>query len=69
MEDRKEKREIKSAASKPKIEPLFSKEQLLTAKRFQDKRDMLNALLSPEKQYAVETVEQMVKTYQKGQVK
>ena len=72
-----EKKTIKPAASEPakveskpeKIESLFTKEQLLAAKRFQGKRDIVNALLSPDKQYAVETVEEMIEKYMKGQVK
>lgn len=60
----------KPAASEPeKIEKLFSKEQLLAAERFQERKDIVNALLSPDKQYTVETVEQMIEKYMKGQVK
>lgn len=60
----------KTAANKPeKVEKLFSKEQLIAAKRFEGKRDIVNALLSPDKQYTVSTVEQMIDEYMKGQVK
>ena len=60
----------KPAASEPgKIESLFSKEQLLAAERFQGRKDILNALLSHDKQYTVKTVEQMIENYMKGQVK
>lgn len=60
----------KTAASEPgKIESSFSKEQLLAAERFQGRKDILNALLSPDEQYTVETVEQMIEKYMKGQVK
>lgn len=60
----------KPAASEPeKIEKLFSKEQLLAAERFQERKDIVNTLLSPDKQYTVETVEQMIEKYMKGQVK
>ena len=59
-----------AAASEPeKIEKLFSKEQLLAAERFQERKDIVNALLSPDKQYTVEAVEQMIEKYMKGQVK
>ncbi len=64
------KKTNKSAASEPeKIEKLFSKEQLLAAERFQERKDIVNALLSPDKQYTVEAVEQMIEKYMKGQVK
>lgn len=60
----------KPAATEPeKIEKLFSKEQLLAAERFQERKDIVNTLLSPDKQYTVETVEQMIEKYMKGQVK
>lgn len=64
------KKTNKPAATEPeKIEKLFSKEQLLAAECFQERKDIVNALLSPDKQYTVETVEQMIEKYMKGQVK
>jgi len=64
------KKTTNPAASEPeKIEKLFSKEQLLAAGRFQGREDILNALLSSDKQYTVETVEQEISKYMKGQVK
>lgn len=64
------KRTTKPAASEPeKVENLFSKEQLLAAERFQGRKDIVNALLSLDKKYTVETVEQMIEKYMKGQVK
>lgn len=64
------KKTNKPAATEPeKIEKLFSKEQLLAAERFQERKDIVNALLSSDKQYTVEAVEQMIEKYMKGQVK
>ncbi len=64
------KKTVKPAASEPeKVESSFSKEQLLAAKRFQNRRDILNTLLSPDKQYTVEAVEKIIENYMKGQVK
>lgn len=64
------KKTNKPPATEPeKIEKLFSKEQLLAAERFQERKDIVNALLSPDKQYTVEAVEQMIEKYMKGQVK
>lgn len=58
------------AASEPKkIESKFSKEQLLAAERFQRKRDIVNTILSPENQYTVEAVEQMIEKYMIREVK
>lgn len=64
------KKTNKPATTEPeKIEKLFSKEQLLAAERFQERKDIVNTLLSPDKQYTVEAVEQMIEKYMKGQVK
>ncbi len=63
------KAEKPTASEQAKAEKLFSKEQLLAAERFQGRKDILNALLSPDKQYTVQTVEQMIESYMKGQVK
>ena len=47
----------------------FSKEQLLTSKRFRDRKDIVNALLSDEKLYTVKSVEEKIANYMKGKVK
>lgn len=59
----------KEKAVAAELENLFSKEQLLSADRFQGRRDIVNALLSPDKQYTVEAVEEMIEKYMKGKVK
>lgn len=51
------------------VEVKFSKNQLLAARRFSGKRDILEALLSDEETYTVKTVEQMIEKYMKGKVK
>lgn len=50
------------------VEVKFSKNQLLAAKRFSGKRDILEALLSDDETYTVKTVEQMIEDYMKGKV-
>ena len=54
---------------KEKQAPLFSKEQLVSSAHFQDRKDIVNALLSPNMLYSVEDVEQLVEHYMKGEVK
>lgn len=51
------------------VEVKFSKNQLLAAKRFSGRRDILEALLSDDETYTVKTVEQMIENYMKGKVK
>ncbi len=63
-------REIKTEEKNlKKTKNLFSKEQLLASERFQDRKDLLNVLLSADKQYTVEEVEQKMEQYEKGEVK
>lgn len=52
-----------------KAENKFSKEQLLMSKHFQDRKDIVNALLSDEKLYTVKSVEEKIANYMKGKVK
>ena len=58
-----------AAKEAEKVEVKFSKNQLLAAKRFSGKRDILEALLSDDETYMVKTVEQMIEDYMKGKVK
>lgn len=48
---------------------VFSKEQLLGSKRFSGRKDIINALLDPDKQYTVEAAETLIENYMKGKVK
>lgn len=62
----------KKTAGKAEKESEISREQLLSAKRFQDRRDLVVALLSsyPETAtFTVTAVEEMMNQYMKGQVK
>lgn len=52
-----------------KVEPSFSKEQLLLSKRFQKRKDLVNALLEEGHVYTIREVEEKIKQYQKGKVK
>lgn len=52
-----------------KSEPVFSKEQLLASNRFQDRRDILEALLDEQKPYTMKAVEETITNYMKGKVK
>lgn len=58
-----------AVSEQKKGERKLSKQQLLAAKRFQGRKDIVNALLKPDKQYTVHTVEQMMDEYMKGKVK
>lgn len=57
------------AEQQKKAEPEFGKEQILASERYKEKRDLVDALLDEERKYTLETVDRMIETYQKGQVK
>lgn len=47
----------------------FSKEQLAASKRFQERRDMLEALLKDGELYTVKDAEEKMEGYMKGKVR
>ncbi|MCI9141608.1 MAG: hypothetical protein HFH87_03165 [Lachnospiraceae bacterium] len=55
--------------SAERAESRFSKEQLLAAKRFRDKKDLVNALLEDGELYTMKSVEEKIEKYKKGKVK
>lgn len=55
--------------SAERAEIRFSKEQLLAAKRFRDKKDLVNALLEDGELYTMKSVEEKIEKYKKGKVK
>lgn len=64
---------IKKAADTSEVqkvdEPVqFSKGQLLCAERYNDRRDLVEALLDEEKSYTIETVDKMIDGFMKGKV-
>lgn len=61
--------EKKETAKARKPENLFSKEQLIHSERFQDSRDLLEALLLSGERYTVRQAERMMEEYKKGKVK
>lgn len=58
-----------TVAKSEQTEPMFSKEQILVSARFANRRDLADALLDEDKSYTIETVDNLVEKYMKGQVK
>lgn len=54
---------------KDEMEPGFLKEQLLTSARFQDRRDIVDALLEDGQLYTITAVKEKIENYRKGKVK
>jgi hypothetical protein len=46
----------------------FSKEKILKSKRFEDRRDLLNAVLKENELYSMDDVQTMLDEYLKGKV-
>lgn len=63
-----EKRKAPTAEGAKK-ENRFTKEQLLSSKRFRDRKDILDALLEDGKKYTVSDAELLIEKYMKGKVK
>lgn len=62
-------KKMDKAETPEKAGGLFGKEQLLAAKRFQNRRDIVNALLQSDKQYTIAEVEKMIANYMQCLVK
>lgn len=57
-----------TVAKSEQTEPVFSKEQILASDRYANRRDLVDALLE-NKSYTLETVDNLIEKYMKGQVK
>lgn len=55
-------------AEKKNKEAAFTKEQLAAAKRYEGKRDLINALLSKDELYTVSETDALIEKYLKGKV-
>ena len=57
------------AKSSEKVEPMFSKEQILASAKYTSRRDLVDALLDNKKSYTIEMVDEAINKFMKGQVK
>lgn len=51
------------------IEQRFSKEQILAAAQYANRRDLVSALLETDKQYTKKEVDELMNKFMKGKVK
>lgn len=61
MADKKAQKDAQSVS--------YTKEQLLASKKYQSKRDVLNALLDKGKTYTMEQVDTNIDKFMKGEVR
>lgn len=69
MTTKKKVTDVTTEAAETEVESLFSKEQILAAKSFKSRKDLLNTILSDDKEYTITTVERLIDDFLKGQVK
>ena len=50
-------------------EQKFSKEQIATSKKYESRKDLINALLTDSETYTLEDVDEKIEKYLKGRVK
>lgn len=58
----------KTTAKKAPPEPSFTKTQLLRAKKYENRRDLLMALLREDEQYTFAQAEKLMQNFLKGTV-
>lgn len=58
----KDKKEVKEI-------DVFSKEQLISSKKFMNNKDVLSALLEDDKKYSESEVNEIIENFMKGKVK
>lgn len=51
------------------VQTMFTKEQILASAKYRNRRDLVDALLDGNTSYTTETVDELVNSFMKGQVK
>lgn len=64
-----DKKKESGAEKVNRAEMLFSKEQIAASEKYFGQRDLVEALLDSRKKYTLETVDNLIERYRKGQVK
>ncbi len=57
---------LKKTAEIKKSAPLFTKKQLISSKKYSDRKDAINALLSENKTYTIEETDKILTDFMKG---
>ena len=64
----KEEKKTTTPVKTEEFEPKFTKAQLLSAKRFEGRKDVMTAVLKEDETYTVKEAEMLYDNYMKGQV-
>ncbi len=69
LEQKQEKEVKKENLKEQECSVIFTKEQLLTSKRYKNQKDLLSAILEEQGSYTILEVEQKIEHYRKREVK
>ena len=69
LEQKQEKEVKKENLKAQECSVIFTKEQLLTSKRYKNQKDLLSAILEEQGSYTILEVEQKIEHYRKREVK
>lgn len=62
-----------SLAAKKKIDEgekiIFTKEQIVSSKKYKDRKDLINVLLKNGQSYSLDEVDDLIENFMKGKVK
>ena len=62
--------EVKETSTKQAAnEPVFTKDQIASSKKYAENRDLIEALLEDSKTYKLSEVDKLINDYKKGAVK
>lgn len=63
------KENLKKEEKEVIVEDKFTKEQLISSKKFSNNKDVLSALLEDDKEYSESEVNEIIENFMKGKVK
>lgn len=66
---KKETDEAVESVEVQSVQTMFTKEQILASAKYRNRRDLVDALLDGNTSYTTETVDELVNSFLKGQVK
>ncbi len=59
-------KEVEEVEKVSKTEPTYTKQNLLSSKKYANQKDLVNALLEDDKKYTLKEVDTILKNYLKG---
>lgn len=63
------KENLKKEEKEVIVEDKFTKEQLISSKRFSNNKDVLSAKLEDDKEYTIKEAQEIIENFMKGKVK